>query len=237
VIQQRAEGLVALIRRQRELRGQIDRLDGFRTQAEVLRNAAGRLGSLLAAWRLFRRRGIGSASVPPEATRLLVELEQLRTRFREEPTYVLGPNRLAVVRNEVPTFAKTLEQQLLAAWRAYTTAQAPAVNPEVLTMLRGIGALRPQVDRVSVGLRDLAERANRVPTTEADIDQFGRKAAEVSAAWGELDSGHLPAEVLSFLKDAGSPMGADLNKLTEPVRQWLRDHDLTGAFRIRQTTT
>lgn len=237
MIQQRAEGLVALIGRQRELRGQIDRLDGFRTQAEVLRSAVVRLGPLLVAWRLFRRRGIASASVPPEAARLLTELEQLRTRIGEEPTYVLGPNRLAVVRNEVPAFALTLEQQLLTAWRTYTTAQAPAVNPEVLTVLRGIGALRPQVDRVSVGLRDLAERSNRVPATEAEIDQFGRKAAEVAAAWEELDSGYLPAEVLSFLKDAGSPMGADLNKLSEPVRQWLRDHDLTGAFRIRQTTT
>jgi hypothetical protein len=236
MIQQRAAALAALIKRQQELGSQLHLLEGFRRQGEAVQKAGDRLAPLLAVWGLFNRRGIGGVSVPTDVSSLLADLEQLRLRFNADATYVLGANRLTAVRSHLPAFADRLEQSLLLAWRAHAAAQAPRVNPEVLMVLSNIGALRSQVSRITAGLHDLDDRVNRLPSNEEELDQFGRRAAEVGAAWNELDSEHLPPEVLVFLRDAGG-VGAELANLTELVRSWLQEHGLTAAFRIRQTTT
>lgn len=236
MIQQRAAALAALIRRQQELGSQLHLLEGFRRQGEAIQKAADRLGPLLAVRSLFNRRGIRGVSVPTDVSALLADLEQLRLRFNADRTYVLGANRLAAVKSDLPSFADRLEQSLLVAWRDYAAAQAPGVNPEVLLVLSNIGALRSQVSRITAGLRDLNDRANRLPLNDEELDQFEERVAQVGAAWNELDSEHLPPEVLVFLRDAGG-VGAELAKLTDLVRSWLHEHGLTAAFRIRQTPT
>jgi hypothetical protein len=236
LIQESAEALVSFIERQGELRRRVHLLAGFRNQSDEVAKAATRLEELLIVWRLFGQRDIGVAHPRDEAKTLLTELEQLRERFTTDPEYVLGPNRLVAVKSGVPLFVGRLEQGLLTAWRAYAASRAPGVNPEVLTILANIAALSRQVARVTIGLRELNERANKLPATQAELDQFDKKAAVVNAAWNELDSEHLPAEVLLFLKEAGGLGGAGLERLTDQVRQWLGEHDnLMTAFRIRQS--
>jgi len=237
MIQERADSLVTLIEHQGELRNQLHLLDGFRSQSDAVKIVARRVEELLTVWRLFGHRGIRGASVPPNALTLQNNLEELRASFSADPTYILGPNRLAAVKNAVPAFAVSFEQELLSAWGNYGISRRPPVNQEVLSVLASVAALRRQVDRVTVGFRDLDERLTRLPVTEVEIDQFDRKAAEVTAAWNELDSDHLSPDVLLFLKEAGSLRGADLDRVTEQVLQWLQQHNLTGAFRIRQNTT
>jgi hypothetical protein len=234
VIVQRAVQLVSLIQRREELRSQIERLDGFRTQADEVRKARQRLEPLVEAGRLLARRGISGTASAPETSKLLSSLDQLRAQYAEDPTYILGPNRLNAVRSGVPALATTLEQHLLSTWRSYAATQRPGVNEDVLAVLVAITALRPQVGQVTSGLKNLDERSNRLPVSDADIDEFDRQAAAVRAAWNDLDSGHLPPDVLVFLKEAGSGPGAELSRFTNAVRQWLEEHRLTGAFRIRQ---
>jgi hypothetical protein len=230
MIQERANALVALIARQRELNVQIRQLEGFRGQLQEVTQAVDRLAPLMRAWRLFRDRGIGTAIAEAQTSSLLQQIAQLRERFESDHASILGPNRLASVRGVHP-LANALQMRLLRDWQEYAGALVPSVNDEVLNVLSRIPALRTSVDAVWAGLRDLNDRLQRLPATTADVDTFEMRAADVRRKWNAFDSTHLSPEILQFLKDAGGT-GATLNGLTESVRNWLRENNLTGAFRI-----
>lgn len=236
MIQQRAEELVALIGRQRTLGSHLQQLEGFGAQRQEVERASGRLGPLVAAWRLFLARGIGKVAHPPDAPVLLEQLRQLRDRYLENASSILGPNRLVAVKTTLPSIASSLERELLTAWDTYTRERIPAVNDEVLNVLGRIPALRAHVDRVWAGLRALKERQLRLPTTQGEIDTFDRMASDAGTTWNAFDSAQLPSEVLRFLKEAGSG-GAALETLTEVVRRWLDQHALTASFRIRSISS
>lgn len=237
MIQQRADALVARIKRQKELRAHVDRLVGFRTQAGVIAAAIAQIEPLVTIRQLFSDRAITGTVTAPDASPLLKALEQLRLGFAETPTFILAPNRLQAIKGTLPPFAAALTQQLLGNWQAYALGQVPGVNREVLKVLEGLSALRAQVRRVVAGMEELEARTQRLPSSGADIDAFERTVADVHAAWNELDTSHLPPEVLQFLKEAGGATGAALGRLTGPVQQWLQEHRLTASFRIRQVLT
>jgi hypothetical protein len=235
MIQQRAEALVALINRRRSVQKDLAVLDGYRNQAEAVTAATTQLTPLLTTWHLFARRAIGNTSAAPDVGSLIVDLDHLRGRFRSEPGYVLGPNRLTAVKSGVPAFADRFEQQLRAIWRGHVAARAPSVNAEVLQVLSTIGPLKVQVGRVAAGLRALNDHADRLPSTDAEVDAFETQARAVQTMWDAFDTDHLPPDVLHFLKDAGSNAGASIDALTDGVRAWLQSNGLAPSFRVRQT--
>jgi hypothetical protein len=236
MIQQRADALVALIERRRTVGQNVDQLQAFRTQRQEVEDACQRLEMVMTTWRLFRARQIGTVSRPPGVALLLEHLTQLQERYNENPSSIVGPNRLGPVKSGVATLVSSLEQQLLSAWAAYVREHTPSASPEVLNVLSRIPTLRTQVDRVWVGLRGLNDVLQRLPTTGGDIDAFDRKAKELLTTWTAFDSTHLPPEVLRFLKEVGSG-GAALESLTPTVRQWLDHHHLTASFHIRSVSS
>jgi hypothetical protein len=237
MIQDRAEALVSLIERQRELREHLHLLDGFRARGSEVAAARKRLEDLVKVWSLFKTRGIGLPDLPQTIGGVLEEVKLLREQFTADPTHILGANRLAIVKSSIPVLASSLEQGLLGAWQVYASERAPRVNMETLIVLEKVGPLRTQVDRVSRGLRSLNELTRTLPRTEREIDEFDKSASHVNAAWSQLDSDHLRADVLQFLKAAGSTTGASLDLFTEPVGEWLRAHKLETAFLIRSSST
>jgi hypothetical protein len=235
MIQQRAEELGALIAHQRTLNEQVRQLEGFRGQLQEIDRAAVRIAPRVKTWRLFRERSIGNWSPEPQAGVLLQQIIELRARYDSDRASILGPNRLAILRS-IHALADTLEQRLLATWKAHAQVLVPAVNNDVLNVLSRIAALRSSVDAVWTGLRELDALLLRLPGSAAEIDAFEAKAADVRMKWDAFDSRHLPQEVLRFLKDAGGT-GAPLDTLTETVQQWLRENHLTASFRIRSAST
>jgi hypothetical protein len=237
MIEQRARDLTALIRRHRELQRQVHLLDGFRTQAADVARAFSRIEPLVELWRTFNARQIGSVDLLREGVTILKGLQDLQAQYRDDRSYVLGAKRLNIVRQDVPAFAVAFETRLLSAWQQYGAGRAPSVNVEVLQVLGSITPLRAQVQRVMSGLRDLEQRLARLPKSASEIDAFDSAVQSVTQAWDAIDSAHLPPDVLTFLRKAGSGTGAEIDTLTTSVREWLRAHHLTGAFRVRQTTT
>lgn len=231
MIMERADRLVELIARQRELSAQVHQLEGFRGQLQHIQQAKDRLAPLVRTWRLFRERGIGGAVGDERTVVLLQQVKQMRERFDVDRTSILGPNRLASLRG-VHTLANELQIQLMQQWQEYAAARVPSVNEEVLNVLSRIAVLRSAVDAVWTGLRNLNERLQRLPTGAEDVDAFEVEAGEVRRRWDAFDTGHLPPEVLQFLKDAGGA-GAVLDALTGTVRDWLGENELASAFRIR----
>jgi hypothetical protein len=233
MIEERAKELLVLIKRQRELTKHLHLLDGFRTQASAVADGKKRVDELIQIATLLSDRGIATKSFPAGTSALRNEIEQLRERFVQDPTYILGANRLSAIKSSLPVFADRFQQALLASWKVYAMNRKPPVNFEVLNVLERIEPLRRQVERVAQGLRSLSIRSESLPRTVDELDDFENIAAKVNVAWKQLDSDHLPPDVLRFLKESGSPAGADLDLLIEPVKQWLRDHKLDRAFRIR----
>jgi hypothetical protein len=233
MIEQRAQALVSLIARQSEIQKHLHLLDGFRTQASEVNTVRRRIDRLVDIWKLLRDRGVLVPDLLGEAERMQEEVQQLRDKFTEDPAYILGANRLASLKVGMRALCDRLERDLASSWETHALQRAPNVNVEVLMVLATIGPLRTQVDRVSRGLRELNERIKTLPSSAKEIDDFDKSAANVNAAWGQLDSDHLRPDVLQFLKAAGVSTGAKLDLLTGPVTQWLQSHELSDAFRIR----
>lgn len=231
MIQQRADALVTLIARQRELSVQVRQLEGFRGQLQEVRRAVDRLAPLVNTWRLLREHRMVGADADAQAVTLLQQVAQLRERYESDRASILGPNRLACLRS-VSTLATSLEARLLGGWQDYAGALVPNVNVEVLNVLSRISALKAGVDALWAGLRDLNDRLQRLPRGAEDIDAFETRAAGVRRMWDAFDSSHLSPEVLQFLKDAGGT-GATLDALTDGVLGWLHENSLTNTFRIR----
>lgn len=231
MIQQRANALVALIGRQRELSVQVRQLEGFRGQLQEVTRAVERLAPLMRAMRLLRERGIGGAGVDEQAAALLQQVALLREGYESDRASILGPNRLASVRG-VHTLANALQARLLGEWQQYAGALVPSVNDEVLNVLSRILALKADVDAVWAGLRDLNDRLLRLPADAEDVDAFEARALDLRRKWDAFDTAHLSPEILQFLKDAGGA-GAALDAFTDTVRDWLRDNNLASAFRVR----
>jgi hypothetical protein len=52
------------------------------------------------------------------------------------------------------------------------------------------------------------------------------------AAWSELSAEDIPADVINFIRAAGSE-GAALTAYSDEVQTWLASRNLMGAFRIK----
>lgn len=234
MIQQRADALVALIARQRELSIQVRQLDGFRGQLQEVGQAFAQLAPLMRTWRLLCERGIGTVVPDTQALTVLQQLVDLRERYERDRTSILGPNRLASIRS-VNALANALQVRLLGEWQEFAGALVPSVNDDVLNVLNRIPALKAGVDAVWRGLRELDHGLQRLPADAAEVDAFEARAREIRSMWEAFDSAHLPPDVLQFLKDAGGA-GAALDALTATVREWLRENKLGSAFRIRSLT-
>jgi hypothetical protein len=118
------------------------------------------------------------------------------------------------------------------AWEFNVRSLAPQVG-DLLQHLMQVSSLRDRVDFVRKRRDDLLALANTLPTGTREFDRAKQLADDCSVAWQSLDLGSVPAEVTKFLRDAGRPQGADLERLDTTVKDWLVAHGLLASFGVR----
>jgi hypothetical protein len=129
-----------------------------------------------------------------------------------------------VLRSRTVMLAEATEKVLGDAWRGWALAQIPPLDDDILAVLEQVGHAADvrQIRSANVGLR---ERLSSLPVTDAAIAAFEREAADLSRA---IQGMPIPPQVRSFL--LALPRGAQLDLLTDEVRNWLRDNGLQANF-------
>lgn len=158
-------------------------------------------------------------------------VKALRVRVAQDAAVLADPNAFQPLWQAIAKVNTELRSGLGLQWKAYADARIPPLSTDVLSVLRNIGDLRPQVDRVEGRLRQLRERRELLPTEAAEIEAFDAAVKEAESLWQKLGGDSLPPAVLKFLRDAGTK-GAAIDALDEIVLEWLKAHRLWHAFRV-----
>lgn len=233
----RAAVLYGSLQERRKLKELSGLIEGFDTQRTVIASARDQLLTLMNLRRTLLARGILEDIPIPDAGNALRQVRQLRDDFAADAASIVGPRRLNAIRSDVARTIEALRSQLAATWSAYAAALVPSVNDEVLGVLSQISELRVTVSRVRAGIHRLTQAGLSLPANDDAIDTLVREAEAVAEAWNSLDTDHLSPQVLQFLRQAGSPAGAQLDALSSEVISWLSAKGLSGSFRIRAAIT
>jgi hypothetical protein len=123
--------------------------------------------------------------------------------------------------------------RLKESWINYLQQIAPAINRDVLSVLKKIVAFGPQIRIVEDRLAAFERLTEGLPRTAGQITALRVAATSTLEAFQQLHTNEIPPEVLLFLRQATSYAGAPLGSQTGTVSDWLKEQKLESAFSIR----
>jgi hypothetical protein len=227
----RAVELQMAIKAVQERGRRLEYVQGIQSHAQKLTERADELSGLLACRAALAARGRDVATSTSSVNAAAEAMRSVRRRIQADVRVCADPVAFAPTWAALNKAANELRSAVRTSWNAYTDDRIPALNSDVLDVLRKIGDLSQQVIRVEQRLRDLRARRDTPPMRLEEIAAFDAGVQEVESLWHTLGGDSLPIEVLRFLQNSGTS-GAGLDSLTPLVNEWLHDHRLWTAFRI-----
>ena len=229
-----AQRVLALAESVRDAQRVARQSDTFSERQQHVQDLLGRLAPLATAQQVMADVGVafeGTPHGPATYVSAADSFAAIHTAFRSDPETVFGtPFREA--RERAGNIATGLRNRLRKGWDAHVKAVVQTPGSDQLDVFNAIPAFRDVAARLKRLYAEREPLAQSLPATDDDARAPHRLASEIAAAWGELGGG-APPPVLDLLRAAGSTAGAPLDALTEEVRQWIDDHDLSDALRIR----
>lgn len=220
---------------------EINALGAIAGQAEAIRSRASQFETALATLRLsagsarlLRGHGVQFDVDVQSADGVGHFLGQLLEAVSADPAAALAtrdiqPKMLAPLAKLAASVQAAADQ----AWLRHIRSQLPAVNTDLLDALARVPALRMKVEHFR-GLRNRALTiGEKAPTKDAEFEVAQALILQCSEAWSDLDAEGIPKAVITFFREAASPLGAKLSALTPEVLSWLQEHALVDAFGIR----
>ncbi|GAA6623059.1 hypothetical protein [Scytonema sp. NUACC26] len=229
----KTQQLVNLCQKRKNLQTSATNLKEFKSRQKQIADAVTAIKPLVEALKAFRQRGITDFDVKQTADALIKIVVEAEAKFKENPEWInqnFNGNNLKLRRESLKT---TLEQQLGDAWKRYLIQQnIPKPSHETLNLLSRIDTFRKTVQQ----FRILEGELNKVvfPKNNAEFEIYEQKIEELKLYWNSLSSDDIPQSVLELLKAAAN-QGASLNLLTPEVMNWINQHGISDALKIRFT--
>lgn len=210
----------------------------FEQRAKTLAGLASELDPLCAPAAVLHQAGI---AIPQLDGDLLAALRSRAVRLKEgyaqDRSSILIPfpdeDFRFVFLTPCATFKRKTEAALADAWSGWVHGKTPAIDHEVLRVLSGVGALSVAVTRIQALLGLLGRYAAGLPKSADDVKQVTALCSQVDLAWYELAGDGIAPDVLTFLRSAGSGIGASYEQLTPSILEWLDEHNLRRVLRVR----
>jgi hypothetical protein len=229
------EELKRLIKRKEELNRYKDKRDEFVKRRKDLSEKVEALSPLVSCGGILGTNFHASVGLISAATLTAKQTEALTEEFKKVPESILRPPNLNFKTEylaNIQAARNALEAELTSAWRRYTESRLPEINANLLQALFKIPAFKPVISKLNRLLTEVTSLAAQLPVKQDHFDEFNQKAAEIDSTWQGLVSGDVPEEVLTFLQQVGTALGAPLGLLTNVVSDWLLRHNIYDEFRI-----
>lgn len=202
------------------------------TRANQLTKELAKLRLALGRRRLLISQGLTVSVDLSSAGGVAHYLKTFKDAIPADPTTATAADFAPKTITPIGLLSSAVEQACKKAWEDRVRSLAPQVG-DLLQHLNQVSALKGRVERVRKLREDLLALSNNLPIGAADFDRATQLAVDCHAAWQTLDLGSVPAEVTRFLREAGRPQGADLERLDETVKAWLGAHGLLASFGVR----
>lgn len=229
---QRSSAFVQATTELSALRKAAHQVQAVDTRANQLANELAKLRLALGRRQLLISQGLTVSVDLTSAGGVAHYLKSFKDAIAADPTATTAADFAPKTISPIGLLSSAVEQACRRTWEDHVRSLAPQ-GGDLLQHLSQVSALRARVERVRKLREDLLALANNPPIGAADFDRAKKLAADCSAAWQTLDLGSVPAEVTRFLREAGRPQGADLERLDEAVKAWLGAHGLMASFGVR----
>jgi hypothetical protein len=229
---QRSSAFVQATTELSALRKAAHQVQAVDTRANQLTNELAKLRLVLRRRRLLISEGLTVSVDLSSAGGVAHYLRTFKDAIAADPTAATAADFAPKTITPIGLLSSAVEQACKNAWEDHIRSLAPQ-GGDLLQHLIQVSALRGRVELVRKRREDLLALANNPPVGAADFDRAKQLAADCSAAWQSLDLGSVPTEVTRFLREAGRPQGADLERLDKTVKAWLEAHGLMASFGVR----
>lgn len=216
----------------RSLEQQATDAEALSTRARQLEDPSMQLHILAQITQAFQQRGIWPAFNRRQLAAVAKEVEAAAVAYHDAPQRIADANEQRYTLWEpLKTLPGQVKDTLLQAWQDYIATALPEQNPELLQTLGQLPGFKEPVEQIRRLQREVEDMRRRLPQSPDEMDRVTVSAAELRAAWQQLPTGGIPADVHDFLTAA--VMGnARLSQLTNSVLEWLRTNNLINDVRI-----
>jgi hypothetical protein len=222
----------------RALKERAARASEFEQRAQTLRGIASGLGTISTPATVMHQAGIDVSQLDRVSlVGIQIKAEQLKDFYEKDRNSILNPFPDQDFRQVFLAPCSALKQKtetaLKEAWSIWVRGKRPAIDQEVLNVLAGVNALSRTVVSIQELLSQIARHASALPTNAEDVKEVIDSCAQADQAWHALAGDGIAPEILTFLRAAGSGIGAQYDLLTPSVLEWLDAHKLRHLLRIR----
>jgi hypothetical protein len=233
MLQHRARECLTRLRDAEKAKGGVEEAAALDTLYKALSAAAKPAREAYAKTRVLLSAGIPVAP-PAEAAKHKQVVANVAERFREktEAATLKQGKRWRTLIEAVEEAAEAANSSLTAAWKSYVGSKLFAGPPpeEEERSLAGT----PQNRQALATYGRLFEQFSRVravvPAAPETIAHLRKLSSDLAAIQFERN---VPPAVRDFLDGTSTTNGADLDLLTDEVRQWLKAHKLMGSYVVR----
>lgn len=203
-----------------------DTIEIFTTRNGQISEVIRQLRPLHATWMLFRKVGI-EVTVPNVAFLLYRQIPEILAGYQEDPDYLKDTPVLGSALVHLELLINGLEERLNESWLQYTGSHTVSLDENLLNILGQIPELAATIRDVRTLRSKVQSHRNRLPETDADIQDFDDTVNEIRQQWSQLVG---DSNVISFLRACAE--GAPLDLLTEEVRNWLSECGIERYFNV-----
>jgi hypothetical protein len=225
-LNERASGMDALERR----RAESAKLQQLLAQARPINE---KLGTEIQQMRLLHDEGINVAPNSTSAKAARTTLARLIKRFTENPTAdsLTKGRDWKLFESQAQTTYQEVTDALKAAWSQFIATAFTGESPSDLERSLAVTDLnRNQLRLYKQAYTQLNSLGRSRPQERRDFDRVRELARQLGEIYQRFDL-KVPEDVKRFLQ-AVADGGADLDLLTEDVRDWLQEQGSSGHYRI-----
>lgn len=238
LLRDRAMRLQTRVAELSRLRGVANQALRFHTRADELERPTQEIEVWVHVLDVFRQHGVPVSLDASVATAIRQMSARLATDFAANPETILEAD--PVLRRNfwspLGNLPNLLRAAIQTAWVAYVDSAVPSRHEELLDVLIALPSFREQVSKIRSLYRTVDDlKTGFTPSADiaATLEQPRRLAADITHAVAQLEGPGVPAEALAFVKAASAHPGATMEQFTETVQQWLSEHNLLNAVRLR----
>jgi len=217
-----------------EARSDTQAVDDYRQIRDALRQNSEALTSAFETLELFKKKAILIESLPYEmAMGLYTFFAEILGDYKNDTNSIR--KRTFLLYQQLQKLAQLgleVTNRLKMSWENHIDHAIEDLDTNYLEVLAAFAKFSGPINKIKSQLDEIDDLRDKLPATEGEINALNAIAKELARDWKSLELNGLPKSVYDFLDAVKSENGADLTKLSNEVRDWIRNNGLEGVFRV-----